>query len=219
MRSLRGPGGWHSATENPRPAPGEKQPRASETVSPGPEHQRGLLPCLGHSFVLGPSDPFCVTHLDMCCLCHFRFFKHTGTFFFFNQHFKKIPPPFGTRGPPASRPAGASRVRGSCWAIPSQHCFPLCLYVSKGNCTAKALRAWNSAWGCFGYIKVFASVLPDLNGDFTSTELKRRGRRASPGEAASERRRERAERAREKGQRITSSLGLGSSGKDMTHSG
>lgn len=140
-------------------------------------------------------------------------------FFFFNQHFKKIPPPFGTRGPPASRPAGASRVRGSCWAIPSRHCFPLCLYVSKGNCTAKALRAWNSAWGCFGYIKVFASVLPDLNGDFTSTELKRRGRRASPGEAASERRRERAERAREKGQRITSSLGLGSSGKDMTHSG
>lgn len=106
MRSLRGPGGWHSATENPRPAPGEKRPRASETVSPGPEHQRGLLPCLGHSFVLGPSDPFCVTHHDMCCLCHFRFFKHTGTFFFFNQHFKKIPPPPSERADPlpADRP-------------------------------------------------------------------------------------------------------------------
>lgn len=98
----------------------------------------------------------------------------------------------------------------------------LCLLVSKGNCTTKAPWVWNSAWGCFGYIEVFASVLPDLNGDFTSTELKRRrGRRANPGERerASEPEGESQSRALEKGQHITSSLGLESSGKDVSHSG
>lgn len=59
-------------------------------------------------------------------------------------------------------------------AVQRRHCFFLCLLVSNGNCTTKSQYVWNSAWGCFGYIEVFASALPDLNGDFTSTELKRR---------------------------------------------
>lgn len=128
-------------------------------------------------------------------------FLNTGTFFFLSQRIKKKKK-VGTSGPlPTEPPVPLEvEVRGSCWAIPRRHCFPLCLLVSKGNCTTKAPRVWNSAWGCFGYIEVFASVLPDLNGDFTSTELKRRrGRRASPGERASKwaSRRERA-RARRK---------------------
>lgn len=59
-------------------------------------------------------------------------------------------------------------------AVQRRHCFFLCLLVSNGNCTTKSQYVWNLAWGCFGYIEVFASALPDLNGDFTSTELKRR---------------------------------------------
>lgn len=59
-------------------------------------------------------------------------------------------------------------------ALQRRHCFFLCLLVSNGNCTTESQYVWNLAWGCFGYIEVFASALPDLNGDFTSTELKRR---------------------------------------------
>lgn len=81
-------------------------------------------------------------YLDSCFHCYFRFFKHTGFFFFFNQH-SKIVLFFFFPSEPADRcqrPAAVRlRVRGSCWAIPRRHCFPLCLYVSKGNCTAKAL--------------------------------------------------------------------------------
>lgn len=45
----------------------------------------------------------------------------------------------GTSGSlPAELPVPL-RVRGSCWAIPRRHCFPLCLHVSKGNHNAKAL--------------------------------------------------------------------------------
>lgn len=108
-----------------------------------------------------------------------------------------------SQGFPALRQAAAQ-------ALHRQHCFFLCLLVSNGNCTTESQYVWNLAWGCFGYIEVFASALPDLNGDFTSTELKRR-KGEEGGSAASESERE--------GQGITSSLGRESNGKDMTHSG
>lgn len=95
-------------------------------------------------------------------------------------------------------------------ALRRQHCFSLCLLVSNGNCTTESQYVWNLAWGCFGYIEVFASALPDLNGDFTSTELKRR-KGEEGGSAASG--------SEGEGQGITSSLGRESNGKDMTHSG
>lgn len=65
-------------------------------------------------------------------------------------------------------------LQAAAQAVQRRHCFFLCLLVSNGNCTTKSQYVWNLAWGCFGYIEVFASALPDLNGDFTSTELKRR---------------------------------------------
>lgn len=108
-----------------------------------------------------------------------------------------------SQGFPALRPAAAQALR-------RQHCFFLCLLVSNGNCTTESQYVWNLAWGCFGYIEVFASALPDLNGDFTSTELKRR-KGEEGGSAASG--------SEGEGQGITSSLGRESNGKDMTHSG
>lgn len=108
-----------------------------------------------------------------------------------------------SQGFPALRPAAAQ-------ALHRQHCFFLCLLVSNGNCTTESQYVWNLAWGCFGYIEVFASALPDLNGDFTSTELKRR-KGEEGGSAASG--------SEGEGQGITSSLGRESNGKDMTHSG
>lgn len=108
-----------------------------------------------------------------------------------------------SQGFPALRQAAAQ-------ALHRQHCFFLCLLVSNGNCTTESQYVWNLAWGCFGYIEVFASVLPDLNGDFTSTELKRR-KGEEGGSAASG--------SEGEGQGITSSLGRESNGKDMTHSG
>lgn len=108
-----------------------------------------------------------------------------------------------SQGFPALRQAAAP-------ALHRQHCFFLCLLVSNGNCTTESQYVWNLAWGCFGYIEVFASALPDLNGDFTSTELKRR-KGEEGGSAASG--------SEGEGQGITSSLGRESNGKDMTHSG
>lgn len=124
-------------------------------------------------------------------------FLHThGHFLFKPAFFKKLEPvdPCPQNSQSLWVPLSPRQLLGH----PQAALFPPCLLVSKGNCTTKAPRVWNSAWGCFGYIEVFASVLPDLNGDFTSTELKRRrGRRASPGERERASRRERA-RARRK---------------------
>lgn len=144
VRSLQGPGGWHSAIENPCPAPGEKGPRATETVSPGPECiSGGCYPVLViHSFILGPSDLFCFTLPRHVFPLLFPFLQTHGLFFFFLISIQKLFCFFFSSEPAdrCQRPAALRlRVRGSCWAIPRRHCFPLCLYVSKGNCTAKAL--------------------------------------------------------------------------------
>lgn len=72
-------------------------------------------------------------------------------------------------GLPCDGPAAAQ-------ALPRRHCFSLCLLVSNGNCTTESQYVWNLAWGCFGYIEVFASALPDLNGDFTEDWAKKEKR-------------------------------------------
>lgn len=151
-----------------------------ETCLPGPEPEprpQGWCSCV----VFHPASPSLHSSLTS------PLSKHRDALFCLKPAFSSLFLLSGSGAPrlrlscsPGSLLGG--RLRGPSWGQ-GHTVSPCCLPVSKGNCTTKAPRAWNSAWGCFGYIEVFASVLPDLNGDFTSTELKRRrGRRASPGE-------------------------------------
>lgn len=141
LRNLWRPGGWHSAAENPiqlqekkKTAVGLHENRVTwlETSAWAANlswlfiHTQSFQPVQFHpSLHVSPLlFPFLQTH---------RRYLINQFFFLFVFYF------IGTSGSlPAELPVPL-RVRGSCWAIPRRHCFPLCLHVSKGNHNAKAL--------------------------------------------------------------------------------